>query len=238
MAATAPPIKLYTNHACPWAQRAEIILAELNIPHEQEIIDLATPRTAEYLAINPRGLVPSLAYGDEIITESGIVAQFIADLHGPSHLLPAANDPKGALKRARINFFVDTFVSKVSPSLGKLQMALPGTDLDAAAQALVESAAKELEPLLADAAPFFGGSDKPTLAEVQTGSFIIRLFELPKAGLIADFHDDIKAKAPAFYRWASAVAEIPSVKSTYANDLVVAGITRKRAQLAAQQAKA
>lgn len=238
MAATAPPIKLYTNHACPWAQRAEIILAELNVPHEQEIIDLSVPRTAEYLKINPRGLVPSLAYGDEIITESAIVAQFIADLH-PSHVLPAttgsgADATAAALKRARIAFFVDTFISKLGPHFGKLQFARPGDDLEAAAQSYIDNVVKEIEPLLKDANPFFGGSDKITLAEVQTGSFVIRAFSLPKHGLIADLPAELKTKAPNFYRWASAVIELPSVKSTFAEDLVVAGIKRRRAQFAAQ----
>ncbi|KAJ1335028.1 glutathione S-transferase [Microdochium nivale] len=234
MAATAPPIKLYTNHGCPWAQRAEIILAELNIPHEQEVVDLRTPRTAEYLAINPRGLVPTLAYGDEIIAESGIIAQFIADLHGPSHLLPASTSAEGALRRARINFFVDTFVSKLGPHFTSLQFAKPGVDLDAAARGYVDNAAKELEPLLADAASFFGGSDKPTFAEVQTGSFIIRFFTLTKAGLIADFRGDLEAKAPNFYRWASAVAEIPSVKSTFPADEFSEMIKFAREKFAAQ----
>jgi glutaredoxin len=44
-----PDILLYTNHSCPWAHRAHIALAELNLPFKEEIIDLSVPRTAEYL---------------------------------------------------------------------------------------------------------------------------------------------------------------------------------------------
>jgi hypothetical protein len=44
-----PEILLYTNHGCPWAHRAHIALAELNLPFKEEIIDLSVPRTAEYL---------------------------------------------------------------------------------------------------------------------------------------------------------------------------------------------
>jgi len=51
-----PEIILYTNHTCPWAHRAHIVLKELGLEFKSEIIDLSVPRTPEYLAINPRGL--------------------------------------------------------------------------------------------------------------------------------------------------------------------------------------
>ena len=45
-------ITFYTNHACPWAHRVHIILAELKIPYEEVIIDLSKPREDWYLKIN------------------------------------------------------------------------------------------------------------------------------------------------------------------------------------------
>ncbi|GAP90386.2 putative glutathione S-transferase domain-containing protein [Rosellinia necatrix] len=111
MAVAAPKLKLYTNHGCPWAHRAHIALSELGVPFEEEIIDLSVPRTAEYLQVNPRGLVPSLAVDGQIVTESAIVAAYLADAF-PSHLVPASGDSNGALTRARVAFFVDTFMSK------------------------------------------------------------------------------------------------------------------------------
>lgn len=51
-----PKITLYTNHRCPYAQRAHITLDELKLPYEEVIIDLDTPRPQWYLDINPRGL--------------------------------------------------------------------------------------------------------------------------------------------------------------------------------------
>src|SRR6187402_1527415 len=98
---SAPSITLYTNYGCPWAHRAQIALAELGLEFKTEIIDLTVPRTPEYLKINPRGLVPALDYNGTIITESGIVAQFLADAH-PSHLLKTSNEEGGALQRAKI----------------------------------------------------------------------------------------------------------------------------------------
>jgi glutathione S-transferase len=131
------------------------------------IIDLDTPRSPEYLKINPRGLVPALSYNGEIITESAIVAQFLADAH-PSHLVPASNAPGGALRRARIAFFVDTYVTKVNSTLYSIFGALNDEEKrKEIAQKVLTAIATEIEPLLADASPFFGGSEKLTLAEVM-----------------------------------------------------------------------
>jgi len=135
------------------------------VPYDEVIIDLSKPRTPEYLAINPRGLVPAISYNGEIIIESAIVANFLADQY-PSHLLPPSNAPGGALQRARVALFVDAFVSKVwskSVGLGTAKAEDEARVTDEAVAAIV----KELEPLLADAKPFFGGSEKLTQAEVS-----------------------------------------------------------------------
>lgn len=135
--------------------------------------------------MNPRGLVPSLSYNGQIVTESAVVAQFLADAY-PSHLLPTAGTPDAALQvrqkcdltseplitdaclqRARINFFVDTYFSKVQTV--SIKAIYPQSDAEAeeAAAEFVKQVEKELEPLLADAAPYFGGSKTLTLAEVR-----------------------------------------------------------------------
>jgi glutathione S-transferase len=148
------------------AHRAHIALEELKIPFEEVIIDLATPRTAEYLEINPRGLVPTLSYNGEIIIESAIVVQFLTDTY-PSHLAPASNEPGGALRRARIAEFVDAYVSKVQGPVFGLYNAKTDAELAPLVEKVVTGVLEEVEPRLADANPFFGGSDKLTLAEVR-----------------------------------------------------------------------
>ncbi|KAI1824087.1 thioredoxin-like protein [Xylaria intraflava] len=213
MAVATPKLKLYTNHGCPWAHRAHIALAELGLPFEEEIIDLTVPRTAEYLKVNPRGLVPSLAIDDEIITESGIVSAFLADTF-PSHLVPASNAPGGALARARIAFFADTLVSKF-PLMAFIR-AKTDDEVAELVGKTVDAVVKELEPLLANAAPFFNGSDKLTLAEVLTGSFIVRLWTWPEYGTLPQsLLTELRAKAPNFARWAEAVATHPSVTGIF-----------------------
>ena len=118
--------------------------------------------------VNPRGQVPTLSYNGEIITESTIIATFLADtFSSASKLLPASTDPNGPLTRARISFFVDTYFNRVQPLFMKSQRSKSAEERADALAEFVDAAAKELDPLLADAAPFFGGSGKLTLAEVR-----------------------------------------------------------------------
>ncbi len=227
----AAKLTLYTNHRCPWAHRAHIALAELGVPFEEVIIDLDRPRDPWYLEINPRGLVPTLRYNDEIIPESAIVAQFLADTYaagtaGGNTLLPASTAPGGALARARIAFFVDAYFSKVQSQLFKLGSAKTAEEQAAVAAAVVAAAVKELEPLLkttSASAPFYGGSAKLTLAEVLTGSFVVRLVTLSAAGIYpGEIATLAAAQAPAFWAWAQAVAAHPSVTGIYDADVIAA----------------
>ena len=154
-----------TDQYAAGSHRAHIALNELNLPFEEEIIDLSVPRTPEYLKINPRGVLPSLEYNGEIITDSAIVVQFLADAH-PSHLLLASNSDGAALHRARINFFVDAYCTKAVPVYFKALSAKTPDEAEAFATDFVDVVAKEVENLLANAAPYFGGSNTLTLAEV------------------------------------------------------------------------
>jgi len=207
---TSPDITLYTNYSCPWAHRAQIILKELDIPFKTEIIDLNTPRTAEYLKINPRGLVPSIKYDGEIITESAIVSQFLADAH-PSHILKTSTEEGGALQRARINFFVDAYFSKVNSNFFGILKAT-GEEQEAEVTKFVDAIVKEIEPLLTDAKPFFGGASKLTLAEVLTGSFLLRVLSFPKYDILPkSLPTALESKAPHFWKWANAVVKENSV---------------------------
>ncbi|KAK3372065.1 thioredoxin-like protein [Podospora didyma] len=225
---------LYTNHRCPWAHRAHIALEELKVPFEEVIIDLDTPRTPEYLKINPRGLVPALSFNGEIIIESAIVSNFLADQY-PSHLVPTSDAPGGALRRAQIAVFVDTFVSKFWGALFKVHLAKTDEEVEAATATAVAGAVKDVEPLLADAKPFFGGSDKLTLAEVLTASFAIRLLSFAKAGGVypASLITQIEEQAPNFFKWATIVSQHPSVTSIYDEEEVV---TKTKAKFAARKA--
>ncbi|EME82900.1 uncharacterized protein MYCFIDRAFT_101422, partial [Pseudocercospora fijiensis CIRAD86] len=218
-AVASPKITLYTNHQCPYAHRAHIALKELNLPFEEVIIDLSTPRPQWYLDINPRGLVPSIKYSvegvydEEILTESAIVAEFLANSF-PGKLLPGLRDsPRAPLERARINFFTDTWNNKVSSFWFQTLLAPAGSaEKEAKAEEWFKAVEKEIEPLLSNSAPYFNGSETLTFAEVHAAPFIVRWYALGK-------HEDLIPTSlirnldslPKFSVWAKAIRENESV---------------------------
>jgi glutathione S-transferase len=161
----APTITLYTAHECPFAHRLQIVLRELGLPFQTYLVDIYSPRTPEYLAINPSGMVPALAYDGRILTESGLISQFLVDAH-PSHLLPASGEPAGALQRYKIGYLADVYFGKSHVLWDSILYAVGVDAKTNAANRYIESVVHHVEPLLADANPFFGGASRLTFAEV------------------------------------------------------------------------
>lgn len=166
--------------------------------------------------------MPSISYNGDIFTESAIVSWLLADAN-PGKLVLASTAPGGPQQRARISFFVDAYFSKFQSGLFKLFGAKTDTEAEPIIDAAVDQLVKELEPLLKDAAPFFGGSETITQAEVLTGSFVIRIVTLSKAGIYpGKLSTSIAEKAPNFWRWAEKVAVHPSVTGIYDEEAIIA----------------
>lgn len=231
-----PKIKLYTNHRCPYAHRAHIVLTELNLPYEETLIDLDTPRPDWYLQINPRGLVPAIQLShpththdrQETLTESAVVATFLAEAFQHDKALV----PSAPLARARMNFFIDTWNTKVTSHL----FAFFGGDLAAPEKedrvaAWVAAVEKEVEPLLRDAGPFFGGSRTVTLAEAMAGPMLLRMYALSEDGeLIPKSLAEGLGKLAGFSRWAAAVRGSESVRAGIFEEGDVVAATKKRVE--------
>jgi glutathione S-transferase len=132
----------------------------------------APPIPSNPLTTFQRGLVPAMKIssaalgGEHILIESSIIVQFLADLLPGRQLEPASNTPAGAMARARLNFFVDTWNTKVGSFMFSLFKAQTAAERESFSRDWVAAVRREIEPLLADAAPYFGGSQRLTLAEV------------------------------------------------------------------------
>lgn len=187
-----------------------------------------------YLEINPRGLVPTIKYSngildEEIITESAIVAQFLADSR-PSHLLPSTlHDPYAPLFRARVAFFVDTWNSKVQGNMYPLLKAT-GDEQEKIIQDTLAAIEKEIEPLLKDANPFFGGKEKMTFAEVIVAPFLLRFYAMSDGDLLPESFKEGIEKLPNTGAWAKEVLKQESVLSIWDEEKVrkrMAGLIAK-----------
>jgi len=220
----SPKITLYTNHGCPWAHRAHITLKELGLPYDEVIIDLEKPREDWYLKINPRGLVPTIKYDNGVIsdtiTESLIVSQFLADSF-PSHLVPASHSsPSAPLTRAKINFFVDTWFTKVNSKIFEALRA-EGSAQSTKTTEIVEAIKKEIEPLLDNANPYFDGAEKMTMAEALTAPFVLRLHAYANAGLLpANVNEELRS-LPNYTRWAENCTKQESVTYIWNEELTM-----------------
>jgi glutathione S-transferase len=123
---------------------------------------------------------------------------------------PAAGNPKDAMTRARINFFVDTWFSKVGSYWFRILMA-DAEEQEKLAKEFVETVGKEIEPLLKDASPFFNGSSKVTLAEALTAPFILRIYSLTRNKAMPQSVVDGLDALPNFSKWAAEVTKQESV---------------------------
>ena len=94
----------YTPGACSMA--AHMALLEAGLSPELEKVDLAaktTDKGNDYTKVNPKGYVPALQLDNgEILTECGVILQYVADQKPQAGLAPAA----GSMERYRMMEFI------------------------------------------------------------------------------------------------------------------------------------
>ena len=186
-----------------------------------------------YLQINPRGLVPAMqytvpgVYSDEIITESSTVCQFLADSF-PGPLMPSPReDPTAPLRRARMQWFVDTWNSKLAPYQMNLLKA-PAAEKEGKVDECVAAIEKELAPLLKDAGPFFGGSEEFTFVEAMLAPFVIRLYAFSEEGeFIPKSLAEKLGRVDGWGGWAKAVMGRKSVLGIWDRETTMMGFKKK-----------
>ena len=92
----ADELVLYTNPM----SRGRIVrwmLEEVGQPYKAEIIEYASMKSPEYLAINPMGKVPAVRHGETIVTEGAAICAYLADVFPEAGLAP----PPGSRLRER-----------------------------------------------------------------------------------------------------------------------------------------
>ncbi len=107
--------------ACSGA--AQMILLELGLPHDVEFVDIyVQPHVVIddkglFVGVNPKNSVPALRLDSgELLTEIGVILQYIADLQPNSRLLPKT----GSLARYRVMEWLSYVGSDVHKTIGSL----------------------------------------------------------------------------------------------------------------------
>ncbi len=110
-------IELWHSALSPCAQKVRIVLAEKGLDWTGHILNLADKENLrpEYLALNPKGVVPTLRDGDVVVTESSIIVEYLDDRYPEPALRP-----REASRRARMRWWLKLVDDRVHPAFGEL----------------------------------------------------------------------------------------------------------------------
>lgn len=108
----------YAPGACSLAPH--IVLHEIGFDYEAVKVDIPNKKTEtgeDYWQINPKGYVPALRIeSGDVLTEVGVICQYLADQKPGSSLAPNA----GTMKRYRLMEWLNFIATEVHKSIGAL----------------------------------------------------------------------------------------------------------------------
>ncbi len=125
-------MKLYENDVSSAASRVRIALALKGLTVERQAITIfgadAENRQADYLRVNPQGLVPALL-ADEgtLITQSLAIVEYLDELHPEPPLLPANREAR-AFARSIALAIASEIHALLPPRIAARLRAIPGMD--------------------------------------------------------------------------------------------------------------
>ena len=219
-------LKLYGGWFCPFVQRTWITLVEKSIPHQYIEINPYN-KDPDFLAMNPRGLVPTLAVPVGVkgreqkpLYESGVVCEYLDEAFPEVDKYGVRLLPEDAYERARARLWIDHISSKIVPAFYKLLQHTPDKaySLDQAREELhtrIRVFAQEMDPQ----GPFFSG-EQFGLVDIMLAPWAKRLWLIDHykdggVGIPKDGGDETWAR---WRRWFDATVERPSVKETWSAD--------------------
>ncbi len=174
-------LKIWGRATSSNVQKVMWLCAELSLPHER--IDAGGPfggtREAAYLAMNPNGLVPTIADDDFVLWESNTILRYLANRHAARDWYPV--EPRS---RAQVEKWMDWSTTTFGPALFNAFWQLVRTPEGERDAALIADSARKTGAVLRIADAQLAGraflcGDAPTLADICVGVNLYRWFELP-----------------------------------------------------------
>lgn len=224
--ASEHPLKLYGGWFCPFVQRAWITLCEKHIPHQYVEIN-PYKKEADFLAMNPRGLVPTLAVPvagegkqQKPLYESLVICEYLEDAYSDEtkygrHLLPS--DP---YERARARLWIDHISTRIIPAFYKFLQHTPDKPYSIEkARADLHDHIRTLTEQMGPNGPWFLG-EHISLVDISLAPWAKRLWLLDhyKSGGLGIPQNDADAIWQRWTRWYDAIVDRQSVKDTWSAD--------------------
>ena len=200
---------LYSSWFCPFAQRAWIALLAKQVDFDLVEQDPYN-KTPEWLAVNPRGLVPTIVHEGKSVYESSVCIEYVEEAWDTGKRLL----PTDAYERARARIWSDHVSKKVVPPFYQLLLKKEEAERSAAKESILEGVATlaaEMHPQ----GPFFSGPSLG-LVDIMLVPFALRFetvlphyrdLSIPKGGRFERYHT-----------WLSAASQLESVRKTLPED--------------------
>ncbi len=164
-------MKLYSYPRSSASYRVRIALHYKGLPFEIVPIDLLAgeQKRAEFLELNPQGIIPTLVDGSILISQSLAAIEYLDEKHPQPALLP-----KRASERARVRQLALLVACEIHPlqNLGLLrrlegELGVPGPERQAWGRRVIEHGLEALEMLVTKGPRgFFCHGNEPTLADL------------------------------------------------------------------------
>jgi len=170
------------------------MLEELGIQPELRLLNLekGEHKSAEFLAINPMGKVPTIVHKGVVITETPAICTYLADAFPDAALAPAMDDPaRGRYFRAM--FFYAACVEPAAADRAFKREAGPSIQIG---YGTFESMLEGLKDIIG-AGPFILG-ERFTAADVMLGAGVgyLRDFQvLPADSVLTGYVERVRARA-------------------------------------------
>jgi glutathione S-transferase len=165
------------------AARCMWVMEELGLDYEQVPLNphAGETRTAEYLALNPSGKIPTLVHDDLVLTESMAINWYL------SSSFPGALLPRAPRQQAKVHQWTSWAITELEPSIVGIMREgrRPREQIDEArieaGRASVHTVLETvLEPHLGRQ-PFLLSGDTFTLADLNVASVVstLQVFDIP-----------------------------------------------------------
>lgn len=149
----------YAPGAASWV--VHWLLIELDLPHQLRRVDLGAgeQKSAEYLALNPQGVVPTILLDGQPVWETAGILLHLADLKPASGLAP----PIGGLERARYYQWMTRLSNGLQPPFrnwfypAEAAGEAAAEDARSRARSQIEGAFEAIDQHLAVAGPYLLG---------------------------------------------------------------------------------